>query len=127
MTARGGAVRNNWAVTASGPQALSGRVSKSPGQLADGERLQLLNLVPGKALENIPFWWLVVLVDLPELSPIFEPLGHSFIWRQSAVWSLPSQLTAAKAPEKPFEAFGVSLCQPCFVLEVTLIICSLLC
>ena len=126
MTARGGAVRNNWAVTASGPQALSGRVSKSPGQLADGERLKLLSLVPGKALEKSPFGWLIVLVDLPELPPICEPLGHTFIRWQGPVGSFPGQFTTAKTAEEPFKAFGVALGQPSFVLKVALIVCRLL-
>ena len=75
------------------------KVAKSPCQLAEGELLKLLGMVSRQALEVFPGWWPFILVDLPELPPIFKPLGHTFIGWQVPVRPFPSQFTAAKAAE----------------------------
>ena len=87
----------------------------------------MLALLSGEVLKSGPFRWVLILADLPKFSPVLKSLCHPLIWWQIPVGPFPGKFTATQAAKEPFEASGVALLEPCFVLEVVLIISCLVC
>ena len=96
------------------------------GELSNGDGLEAFGLLDGLLLQVGSLHRLVVLTNLPEFTPVCKSLCHSLVSFNGSIWPLPGEFAALEAPEKSFEPFGVALGQPCFILEVKLIIGGLL-